>query len=85
MTRLMSLDVGSKTIGVAVTDPIDWFILFENAKFFQWFSPSGEGTDNLQARLKSVDMERAAQRLDNGLQGCLALGVFVEPQRVGGT
>ena len=28
--------------GVAVVDPDDWSIIFENAKFFQWFSPGDD-------------------------------------------
>ncbi|MBT4426775.1 MAG: adenylate/guanylate cyclase domain-containing protein, partial [Rhodospirillaceae bacterium] len=58
--------VQSMSVGVAVIEPDDWSILFENAKFFQWFPPSEEGLDSLQARLKGIDLERAAQRLDNG-------------------
>ena len=54
------------SVGVAVADPNDWSIKFENAKFFQWFPPSEEGADNLQARLNGVDLERAARRLEKG-------------------
>ena len=28
--------------GVAIVDAESWSILFENAKFFDWFAPSGE-------------------------------------------
>ncbi len=59
--------VQSLSIGVAIVDPDDWSIAFENAKFFQWFPPQAEKEeDGLQVRFKDADLERAAQRLDKG-------------------
>ena len=58
--------VQSLSVGLAVVDRDDWSILFENAKFFNWFPPPAEEVDSLQARFKDIDLERAAQRLDRG-------------------
>ena len=33
--------VQSLSIGVAIVNPDDWSIAFENAKFFQWFTARG--------------------------------------------
>jgi adenylate cyclase len=71
---LQSLD-----LGVAVTDPLDWRILFENGRFFELFPPDPtagllDGPDTpvdvvdgdrevLAARMPSFKAERAAERL----------------------
>ena len=41
--------------GIAVADPETWSIVFENAKFFQWFAPSGDEEDLLEKRLTELD------------------------------
>jgi adenylate cyclase len=58
--------VQSLSVGIALVDPADWSIAFENAKFFQWFPPPAADGDDLRARLTGVDLERAAQRLEKG-------------------
>lgn len=57
---LQSLDTG-----VALADPADWSIVFENAAFFAWFAPAAaEDVDAaLTARLPSLDPGRAGTRL----------------------
>lgn len=53
-------------IGVAIADPDSWAILFENAKFFQWFGANGENDDALAARLAGLNVDRARDRLGHG-------------------
>ena len=50
--------------GVAVVDPTNWQVEFENAKFFQWFPPAEDADETLEARLPGLDLSRAAARLD---------------------
>ena len=52
--------------GVAIVDPESWSILFENAKFFDWFAPSGEPDETLASRLPGLNAERARSRLERG-------------------
>ena len=51
---------------VAVADLEDWSIIFENARFFQWFTPSGEIDETLEQRLPDLDPLRARTRLEKG-------------------
>ncbi len=62
------LKLGLQTLhsGVAIANSDDWSILFENAKFFEWFSPAGEADDSLKERLKGLEVERARGRLERG-------------------
>lgn len=52
-------------VGVALADPEDWSVVFENAAFFSWFAPaSAEDPDaGLPARLPTMDEARARARL----------------------
>lgn len=43
--------VQSLDVGLAVVDPETWSVVFENAKFFQWFPSEAEGNEPLSARL----------------------------------
>lgn len=52
--------------GVALADAESWTLRFENAKFFKWFAPDGEGEDRLDRRLKGLDVAKAQARLDQG-------------------
>jgi adenylate cyclase len=52
--------------GIALVDPDDWSIKFENAKFFQWFPPTDDGDHVLTVRLPGFDTERAEKRLTAG-------------------
>ncbi len=57
----------SLQIGIVVAEPETWIILFENAKFFQWFSPSvSDGQDTLVERIEGFPEERATKRLEAG-------------------
>jgi adenylate cyclase len=54
-------------VGVAVADGDSWQILFENARFFEWFAPVTD-EDSLQVRLGEQDWEKARSRLGEGRQ-----------------
>ena len=58
--------VQSLSIGVAVVEASSWRIVLENAKFFQWFPPGNEADEPLGERVPGVNLERAAQRLEDG-------------------
>lgn len=53
----------SLNVGAAVADPVDWTILFENERFFEWFSPDPEGDDLLPGRVPAIDMEKLEAKL----------------------
>ena len=53
-------------VGVAVADPDDWSISFENAKFFKWFPPQADPDAPLLARLTGLKADRARDRLSSG-------------------
>ncbi len=53
----------SLNYGVALVDREDWSLLFENAKFFQWFPPPEDGQDSLAERLPGFKPDRAAERI----------------------
>jgi class 3 adenylate cyclase len=50
-------------IGIAVVDPSNWSILFENAKFFDWLPPGEEADAPLTSRIPALQAERALDRL----------------------
>ncbi len=53
--------------GIAIVEPGSWKILFENAKFFQWFPFDADEADStLDARVPGLNVERAASRVANG-------------------
>jgi len=56
----------SLELGVAVADPENWEIVFENAQFFQWFGPDEDVDAGLNRRLPGFDSERAAERIEKG-------------------
>jgi len=53
-------------LGVAVAEPGSWEIVFENAKFFNWFGPDEEVDAGLNLRLPGFDSEKAEARLEKG-------------------
>lgn len=61
--KLIRLGLQAIDHGVALADPESWTILFENAKFFQWFAPSADVENALASRLKGLDVEKARTRL----------------------
>jgi len=52
--------------GVALVDSKTWQVIFENAKFFQWFPPTADGDDKLDLRLPGFKAERATDRISRG-------------------
>jgi len=52
--------------GVALVDPADWSVQFENAKFFQWFPPLEGKAETIDQRIPGFNAERAAQRMERG-------------------
>jgi adenylate cyclase len=52
--------------GVAVVEPDSLEVVFENARFFEWFPPNGEEEegDKLGTRLSDLDLDRARSRLE---------------------
>ncbi len=61
--RLVAQSLG---IGLAVVDPEDWAVLFENANFFAWFPPESDADEPLTERLKSFKPTRALSRIQAG-------------------
>ncbi len=54
------------SVGVAIVDPEDWTILFENACFFKWFPPTSDADEPLTQRLSGLNTNRAVSRLKGG-------------------
>ena len=51
---------------VAVAVPESGIILFENARFFDWFAPGDVSTGVLFDRIPGLDWERVASRIEAG-------------------
>ncbi|MEX2455272.1 MAG: adenylate/guanylate cyclase domain-containing protein [Rhodospirillaceae bacterium] len=51
---------------VATVDRETHEVLFENARFFQWFPPPGDPDAPIGARIEGFSMERALQRIGQG-------------------
>jgi adenylate cyclase len=56
----------SLAAAIAVADPDDWSVLFENGTFFKWFAPDAEGPETLDRRLPGLDLEKAGKRIGAG-------------------
>lgn len=54
----------SLSTGLAVVDPHEWIIVFENANFFKWFPPHSDVDDPLTARIQDFKSSRAQTRLE---------------------
>ena len=54
------------TVGVALVDPESWAVLYENARFFQWFTSEEDVDAPLDKRIEAFDSERAHGRLSAG-------------------
>jgi adenylate cyclase len=52
--------------GVAIVDIESWDILFENAKFFNWFPPGEDPDEPLTKRISQFKTDRAVRRLEGG-------------------
>ncbi len=53
----------SLKVGAAVVDPEDWAILFENERFFEWFSPDPEADQPLPGRIPAIDIDKLEAKL----------------------
>ena len=53
-------------VGVAVVDPDNWCVLFENANFFNWFPPSGDPDEPVTSRVLEINTNRLLSRLERG-------------------
>lgn len=53
-------------VGLAVVDPTDWSIVFENGSMFKWFPPESDADEPLTKRLPGFNAERAAGRVESG-------------------
>jgi adenylate cyclase len=56
----------SLNAAIAVAEIDDWRIVWENARFFEWFPPDGDVDAPLPARLPGLDTERARTRAEKG-------------------
>ncbi len=57
--------IQSLDTAIALVEPDTWAVVFENAKFFQWFPPGAETDEPLTQRIQSLNAERAATRLED--------------------
>jgi len=53
-------------VGIAVVEPEEWTVLFENAKFFGWFAPEQDPDEPLTARIPGFNAQRARSRVQAG-------------------
>ncbi|MGW8318653.1 MAG: adenylate/guanylate cyclase domain-containing protein [Candidatus Promineifilaceae bacterium] len=53
-------------VGIALVEPEEWTVLFENAKFFAWFPPESDADEPLTARLQGFNASRAVSRMEAG-------------------
>ncbi|MFN2202050.1 MAG: adenylate/guanylate cyclase domain-containing protein [Caldilineaceae bacterium] len=51
---------------VAIVEPEEWMITFENANFFKWFPPSSDVDEPLPVRVPGFNADRARSRVDGG-------------------
>lgn len=56
----------SLNTAVAAVDRETHEVVLENARFFQWFPPTGDPDAPLEARVGGLNMERAMQRIAQG-------------------
>ena len=49
--------------GIAIVEPQEWSVLFENANFFAWFPPESDADEPLTIRLPGFNAERAVDLL----------------------
>jgi adenylate cyclase len=53
-------------VGIAIVDPAEWVIQFENACFFRWFPPESDADEPLTTRLPDLNGRRALERIEKG-------------------
>lgn len=56
----------SLKIGIAIVEPDEWAVLFENAPFFGWFPPEADADEPLTVRIPGFNASRALSRLGAG-------------------
>jgi len=52
--------------GIAIVDPEDWAVHFENANFFKWFPLSSGEDEPLTVRMPELKVDRALGRIGRG-------------------
>jgi class 3 adenylate cyclase len=68
--------------GIAIADPETWQILFENAKFFQWFANDVDSGDSLLERLPDLNADRARSRVEAGRPYAYEAEIRIGPRTV---
>ncbi len=63
---LPGLALRSIGTAVAIVDPADWRILFENGLFFEWFSPDADADAPLGGRVEGLDLTAVSEKLERG-------------------
>ena len=53
-------------IGVAIVEPEEWVVLFENATFFKWFAPTSDADEPLSERMPGFNASRIQTRIQEG-------------------
>jgi class 3 adenylate cyclase len=53
-------------VGVAIVEPEEWNVLFENASFFKWFPPTSDADEPLTERIPKFNASRVQARLQEG-------------------
>jgi adenylate cyclase len=91
--ELLRLALTSVGTGIALVDPADWSVVFENARFFEWFCREVEVDAPLGERIPALDLGRLASRLADGRvyaletdvgSGARAVTVEIEVRGLGG-
>ncbi len=54
------------SVGIAIVEPENWTIVFENANFFAWFPPHSDADEPITKRVDAFDSNRAESRLQSG-------------------
>ncbi|NIM95591.1 MAG: adenylate/guanylate cyclase domain-containing protein [Anaerolineales bacterium] len=54
------------SVGIAIVEPENWTIIFENPNFFKWFPPTGEQEEMLTSRVPELKQDRAESQLEAG-------------------
>jgi class 3 adenylate cyclase len=52
--------------GIAIVEPTNWTIRFENANFFKWFPPDSDADEPLTTRIPDLKAKRALDRIAKG-------------------
>jgi len=53
-------------VGIAIVNPETWEVIFENARFFNWFAPPEDADAPLTQRMPGLNIDRAKARLKDG-------------------